>query len=108
MNIYELEKQATPGPQESHVMFGGRCNCQVRCENCLKRDRILNARERLAHHCRNNFMWALEALKKRSEELKDVLCDGCSSARCNGAEQCFRLDWYRKDLALIKELEEVK
>ena len=105
MNIYELEKQATPGPwaKERHtldgvdvphldgpmgsccVSVGGNCNVPItqRSENAL-----------LIAHCRNNFMTALEALKNEV------------AIRFHDEDAKF----YDKESLkiLIKELEEVK
>jgi hypothetical protein len=68
VNVYELEKRATPGPlivtndccgysalamtEQGESVFGG----------CGKRG---DADVRLAAHCRNNFLKALEALKQQ-------------------------------------------
>jgi hypothetical protein len=70
MTLKEARKLATPGPHESHVMYGGpSCNCQVRCEDCLKRDRILAARKALAVHCDNHFDEGVRLLRQVREAL---------------------------------------
>lgn len=101
MKIYDLDKQATPGPL---VVFdrpgigltigwregdkeGPTCTMRwtdglnQRVEDCKKADAALLA------HCRNNFIRALEALKSRN--------DDCDCGECH---------WCK----LIAELEEVK
>ena len=96
MNIYELEKQATPGPlavtndccgyaalamtEMGESVFGG----------CGDKG---DANVRFAAHCRNNFMRALEFIKDHGP------CNGCSG---RDDHMCGR------DECLIAELEEVK
>lgn len=96
MNIYELEKRATPGPwfgTQSSVL--GRTAPEVTREThiCSTDENWLphseqDANGALIRHCRNNFMKALEALKNE-ERI-------CGDARHKGT--------LRK---LIAELEEV-
>lgn len=66
MNIYELEKQTTPGPLAAK---GGCVGCRglggERTVAVTARSRateVEDANERLIVHCRNNFMRALQLL----------------------------------------------
>ena len=77
MNIYELEKQATPGPWRKSrgefptIVTGKHCIGHFYGTNesvCID--------TRLAAHCRNNFMRALEALKKANRTLTMYHGDG--------------------------------
>jgi len=74
MNIYELEKQATPGPLSvTHRNWGEvsdlhRIDCvAVASAFCPDKNK---ADAQLLAHCRNNFMRALEALKLELVEVE--------------------------------------
>ena len=103
MNIYELEKQATPGPWSRcpHTVdgvlgyptgdhMGSRTVSIGSCCNIPISQRSENAA--LITHCRNNFMKALEALKEERGYHKE-------HGRIGRADQLSEL---------IAELEEVK
>ena len=79
MNIYELEKQATPGLHDRGSGF---------------------AEATLTRHCRNNFMRTLEALKKCERELQRL--DGYDR-NLSGHDNKVRVSTTK----LIAELEEV-
>ena len=69
MNIYKLEKKATPGPvsvTENDVYFKVFHQEPAYC-------RCANADAKLLAHCRNHFMEALEALKEQHEYYTDLL-----------------------------------
>ena len=108
MNIYELEKKATPGPckvgkyePDPHLqvltrgwMQGGRCIVDFINPD----DAVLFA------HCRNHFMEALEALKELANrpDCEGPLCHYCDTGLPHpkiGGEET---------LKLIAELEDVK
>jgi len=100
MNIYELEKQATPGPWIPHRNGhpddpGGRGTNHIYSKQPY---RIVswsvanNADASLLSHCRNNFMKALEALK----ELRML-------SSINGVDWTANGPWITE---LIEELEE--
>jgi len=105
VNIYELEKQATPGPWSRcpHTIdgvlgyptgdpMGSRTVSIGSCCNIPITQRSENAA--LIAHCRNNFMKALEALKRVAS--LDILVYGMSA------------DFHREVRQLVAELEEVK
>ena len=103
MNIYELEKQATPGPLQSWTCEStddstiGLTPANPPQEWCayVEGYRHKEAAALLAH-CRNNFMKALEALKKTYGLAN--LWEGDDTER----------EWAAEVEILIKELEEVK
>ena len=61
MNIYELEKEATPGIHDRGSGW---------------------AEAKLARHCRSNFMRALEALKEEHEAVMAWLGKKHAAATC--------------------------
>jgi len=97
MTIYELEKQATPGPLERHP-----CNIEPRnaltvrsADNrCYTVALVYDKKDAVRlQHCANNFLRLLEFTKSHGP------CNGCSGQKdlmC-GSKKC-----------LITELEEVK
>lgn len=69
MTIYDLEKQATPGPLEVVCCTGGD---GVRLREgllCFDRD---SPDAKLLIHCRNHFMEALEALKTAEDTISNL------------------------------------
>ena len=96
MNIYELEKQATPGPYYYDTGLPGIGTVGAFIDtgviddngNPIKRPVTVvctlgacggdNPAEDLRYlaHCRNHFMEALEALKKANRTLAAQHCDG--------------------------------
>ena len=109
MNVYELEKQATPGPMHVYELKYAENSkphdAQIRDKNHdiimvpakygehsgapLNRDcKIANAK--LFTHCRNNFMKALETLKQVAETTR------------SGHGEC--IEWLD---SVIKELETI-
>jgi hypothetical protein len=122
MNVYDLEKKATPAPwvvlpgsnqKEIGTLGEGTVlvskhhppweDCEPRC--------IANSA--LAAHCRNNFMKALEALKHQVDPRWTTHGDECASrgpapydARRASDEGCDC--WVKSQRELIEELEEVK
>lgn len=109
MNIYELEKLATPGPwfgTQSSVL--GRTAPEVTREThiCSTDENWLphseqDANGALIRHCRNNFMKALEALKYM---VRFAECNGMLNCHDEPQEYC-EVCRARK---VIAELEEVK
>lgn len=109
MNIYELEKKATPGP-----FVRADCSAHNLPMDAIAPDgaRVAMFREHgtsnyhnaaLWVHCRNNFMKALEALKedRPAARFADFTCR-------EHAHDCPCCEWRKKRDALISELEEVK
>lgn len=79
MNIYDLEKQATPGPLEI-VRFTDRLDDVRLREGILCFDRG-SPDAKLLIHCRNHFMEALAALKEEHENHNDHHDAGCGGTR---------------------------
>ncbi len=100
MNIYELEKQATPGlveyvePAQFKVGLVGQNGFEVCHAQACNQSRV-----DMVHlmHCRNNFMKALKEIHR----LRDMLVE----QRKDGGWSIDDLDY---DDRLITELEEVK
>ena len=68
MNVYELEKQATPGPWPMDITVSvGEATGGTTCSES-------NCNERLSRHCRNNFLRALEAYKRLVQAARDNGC----------------------------------
>jgi len=126
MTIYELEKQATPGPLERHP-----CNIEPRnaltvrsADNrCYTVALVYDQKDAIRlQHCANNFLRALEALKNQvrmcdecgkspatrwyldtNPDQELYFCDNCKHYPTDGiAEENIAL------VKLIAELEEVK
>ena len=94
MNIYELEKRATPGPcRVEHTYDDGVSGSAIiigqKCWQRFNTPHELDLDARLIAHCRNNCLRALWALKVEHEY------------ECTGEPDC-------GGCRLIKELEEVK
>jgi len=110
MNIYELEKKATPGPfTASDASFAGvKQDCVTpdghRCALFREFGNANVANALLWGHCRNHFMRALEALKELANrpDCEGPLCHYCDTGLPHpkiGGEET---------LKLIAELEDVK
>lgn len=108
MNIYELEKQATPGPLmhrgEGTLAFDdGHCRIIYHRASTKKQDAATAA---LLAHCRNNFMRALEALQQANDRIKAE--HGWCVSSVGHLDDCAVCEQARENDALIAELEEVK
>ena len=72
MNIYELEKKATPGPWRVDKRFSIR-GAPMKGQRHVGVTSIgpqMEANAALLKHCRNHFGEALEALKEQNRKLK--------------------------------------
>lgn len=101
MNIYELESQATSGPVtavthlgRATVLLGGHGGPIANFEHVMDDDKSANDIQLLAH-CRNNFIEALEGLKRAADILADIY----------GEDELPPPKWIQ---VLIKKLEDVK
>lgn len=109
MTIYELEKQATPGPWYKHehvpFLYVGENIPKTQTSRSWVASFFMwgagrrnQENARLSAHCRNNFMRALEALKVEHGALEMVKQNALSTPTCpSGCPVC----------ELIAELEEV-
>ena len=112
MNIYELEKQATPGPyiavaHEVMAELNGKCRTLAFCydddPSGTTLDTEADTTAKLLTHCRNHFMRALKELKMC---LLASFCPFCGRDNSLGKNGCTRTDC--PGVKLVKELEEVK
>jgi hypothetical protein len=96
MNIYELEKQATPGPYESGNGWLGPSGTPMRTgsPHFVNGSHAFPHDAKLLAHCRNNFMKALKGLHDLADTIQ--------------YQTSFENAAYKECIALIKELEEVK
>lgn len=92
MNIYELEKLATPGAIQK---YGNKLRIIGHGVLAIVLDDPPNHDTHLLAHCRNNFMRALEMLKQGVADFEN--------SDTNAA-----VTWADRAKALITELEEVK
>lgn len=103
MTVYDLDKEATPAPWPTDLMeaVGGESGTTCHESNC---------NERLARHCRNNFMRALEALKHDVDPSRVQHSDECTSRSPDSPPLFIDEDcncWVADRKKLIKELETV-
>lgn len=100
MNIYELEKRATPAPW---TVDGAKPSWPMDYEEFFTLQEQANAL--LASHCRNNFPKVLEALK----QLKAIGEGGVIERRATGKPTWHALDEIKRIATeALVELEEVK
>ena len=85
--VYELEKQATPGPWVVDGKF-------------FPDEKDIEANQRMITHCRNHFMEALEALKEITGEIEQLSIEAGRSVEYGGLVDRTRLK--------IKKLETVE
>ena len=74
--VYELEKQATPGPHDVVKTPGWHGECQAAYIRDARHHTVARvqtvAEAQHLTHCRNHFMEALEALKRAEGWIADV------------------------------------